>query len=139
MSRQHLLLYDGVCGLCNGSVQFVLPRDKRQLFDFAPLQSATGREWMRRFGRNPAELDTFAVVTDYAGRSPALLTKSEAVLYVLGGLGYPWRALLVGRIVPSFLANKMYDFVARRRYGWFGQSDVCILPPAEYRARFIDS
>jgi predicted DCC family thiol-disulfide oxidoreductase YuxK len=138
MGPQHLLLYDGVCGLCNGTVQFVLPRDKSQAFDLAPLQSATGREWMQRFGRNPDELDTFAVVTNYASASPALLTKARAALFVASSIGFPWRVLTAARIVPTFVLNSMYDFVARRRYGWFGQSEVCMLPPPEYRARFID-
>src|SRR6266850_2726215 len=88
---EHLLLYDGVCGLCNRLNNFVLPRDSRGIFDFASLQSAVGRSALKRFGRDPEELSTFYLVTNYRSESPALLSKAGAALFVMKKLRAPWR------------------------------------------------
>jgi predicted DCC family thiol-disulfide oxidoreductase YuxK len=88
-----LVLYDGVCGLCNRLNNFVLRRDTRAVFDFASLQSAVGRSTLARFGRNPEDLNTFYLVTNYRSESPALLSKASAALFVMKKLGDPWRWL----------------------------------------------
>ena len=138
MSRgDHLVLYDGVCGLCNRASQFILAHDRRGVFDFASLQSATGRAWMQRFGRDPATLDTFCVVTNYRS-SPAILDKSAAALAVTRALGAPWSWFTLFTIVPAALRNVIYDLVARNRYQWFGRYDTCRIPTPAERARFID-
>jgi predicted DCC family thiol-disulfide oxidoreductase YuxK len=138
MRGRHLILYDGICGLCNGIVQFMLPRDTARVFDFASLQSATGRSWLSRFGRNPDQLETLVVITGYAGSSPEMLIKAQAALFASRALGFPWSALPVFRVFPSALLNVFYDAVARRRYRWFGRYDTCLLPPPEHKDRFID-
>jgi predicted DCC family thiol-disulfide oxidoreductase YuxK len=133
----HLILYDGVCGLCNGAVQFVLAHDGRRVFDFASLQSATGRAMVSRFGRSPEELDTFCVVTDYRSH-PALAIKSTAALSVTKLLGRPWQWLTILRIIPVSLRDRIYDLVAKHRYRVFGRYDTCRIPDPAERARFID-
>jgi predicted DCC family thiol-disulfide oxidoreductase YuxK len=135
---QHLILYDGVCGLCNRLNQFVLPRDPGGLFDFASLQSETGRSIVKRFGRNPDDLDTFYVVTNYRTGSPALLAKAYAGLFVMKMIGPPWSWLGVLRLLPRALLDWGYDLTARYRYRLFGRFDSCLLPRPEHRNRFID-
>jgi len=135
---RHLVLYDGVCGLCNSLVQFVLPRDRGGAFDFASLQSATGRGWLERFGRNPDALDTFVVVVEYRGTAPAVRTRGDAALFVARELGLPWRLLGILRVLPRRLRDLGYDVIARRRYRLFGRYDACPLPPPEAKERFID-
>jgi predicted DCC family thiol-disulfide oxidoreductase YuxK len=138
VAGQHLVLYDGVCGLCNAAVQFALPRDRHQLFDYASLQSPTGRAWLTRFGKNPEALDAIVIITDYRGDAPALRSRADAVFFVLSALGQPWRSVAWLRVLPESVLNFGYTLVARYRYRLFGRSDICVLPRAEQKARFID-
>jgi predicted DCC family thiol-disulfide oxidoreductase YuxK len=134
----HLLLYDGVCGLCNRLNQFVLPRDTAGVFVFASLQSELGRSVLARFGKSAEALTTFYVVTNYRSESPRLLSRAAAGLFVMGVLGAPWRWLaLLGVLPPAFL-NRGYDVLARNRYRLFGQSETCMVPRPEHRQRFLD-
>jgi predicted DCC family thiol-disulfide oxidoreductase YuxK len=134
----HLILYDGMCGLCDRWIQFVLPRDHRGLFVFAPLQSPTARSVLQRFGRCPAALDTFYVVRNYQSDSPDLLWKGKAALFVLEALGGVWGAASALRILPAAVLDGGYDLVARNRYRWFGRLATCRIPAPHERARFID-
>ena len=138
MPGQHLVLYDGVCGLCNSLVQFVLPRDEAGTFDFASLQSETGQAWLRRFGMPTGNLDTMMVVAGYRGDTPHALTRAGAALFVARRLGLPWRLASVASVLPDALLSRGYDFIARRRYRWFGRADTCVIPLQEQRERFID-
>ena len=133
----HLVLYDGVCGLCQGVCQFILARDRDGVFDFASLQSGIGRAWLERFGRDPHDLDSFCLITDYQ-TSPVLHIKSRAALGVTARLGAPWRWLRAGRVLPQVLSDWLYDLVARNRYQWFGRTDTCLLPSPDVRQRFLD-
>lgn len=133
-----MVLYDGVCGLCNRLNNFVLPRDTQAVFDFASLQSAVGRSTLAGFGRNPEDLNTFYLVTNYRSESPALLSKASAALFVMKKLGDPWRWLGLFGIFPNALLDRAYDLTARYRYRFFGRYESCLMPSAEYRKRFID-
>ena len=135
---QNLVLYDGVCGLCNRLNQFVLPRDSRDAFDFASIQSAAGRAVLTRLGRNPDDLTTFYVVADYRGGAPVLLSKARAALFVMKTLGPPWSWLGVFRVLPNAVLDWGYDTVARNRYRLFGRYERCLMPAAKYKRRFID-
>jgi predicted DCC family thiol-disulfide oxidoreductase YuxK len=138
-SGRHLLLYDGVCGLCNAVVQFILPRDNAGAFVFAPVQSATGRVWLTRFGMNPDALDTFVVITNFRTGSPALLSRAHAALFVARALPQPWRSARLLAVLPWRALNFGYDVIARHRYRIFGRYDTCPIPSPETRRRFIDS
>jgi predicted DCC family thiol-disulfide oxidoreductase YuxK len=138
IAGNHLLLYDGVCGLCNRLNQFVLRRDPAGVFVFAPLQSEAGRSALARFGRSAVDLDTFYVVTNYCSDSPALLSKAAAGLFVMRMLGAPWRWLGLLIVFPDVLLDAVYDLIARHRYRLFGRSETCLVPAAEYRRRFLD-
>jgi len=135
---RHLLLFDGVCALCSGVVQFVLTRDRRRVFDFAPLQSAAAREVLQGFGRDPASLDTFHIIADYRGPAPVHLDRARAALFLIAQLGWPWKAASALRILPDAVLNPVYDAVARHRYRVFGRREQCFLPRPEDRDRFIE-
>ena len=134
-----ILLYDGVCGLCNRSVQFVLTRDRRGLFRFAPLQGSFAAGVLARHGKDPARLDTVYVVLDAGRPTERLLSKARAALFVLKTLGGVWGASRAFGILPDFLLNAGYDLVARSRYRLFGKLDACLLPDPATRARFLDA
>ena len=135
----HLILYDGVCGLCSRFNQFVIAYDRSRLFHFASLQSAAGRAALQRFGADCDELTTFYVLANYRSASPAPLSKSRAALFVATRLGWPWRAASLFYLVPKALAEQLYDLVARHRYRMFGRYERCPLPDPAHRDRFIDS
>ena len=134
-----ILLYDGVCGLCNRSVQFILRRDCSALFRFAALQSDFAARILTRHGADPAVLDTFYVVLNQGTPSESLLARSDAVLYILEQLGGIWKAAAVlGRLIPRPIRNWAYGIVVRNRYRVFGRYDTCPLPSPDTRSRFLD-
>ena len=134
----HLLLYDGVCGLCNRLVQFVLRHDRGDRFRFAALQSPLAGNLLRGYGRDASDLDTVYVIARHGEASAKLLWKGRAVLFVLGQLGGLWRLASVLRVLPRPLLDLGYDLIARRRYRWFGRYDACPLPTPATRAKFLD-
>ena len=133
-----LLLYDGVCGLCDGLVQVVLKHDRRRRFHFASLQSRAAKTALAPFGRSSDDLTTMYVVVNYRGTTPTLLQKGRAALFVMAALGWPWKAAAVFRVLPRPVLDFLYDIVARHRYRLFGRRDQCLMPSPEYRHRFLD-
>jgi predicted DCC family thiol-disulfide oxidoreductase YuxK len=133
-----ILFYDGVCGLCDRTVQFVLRHDRRGRFRFAALQSAGARRMLARYERDPDRLDTMYLLLDPGAPTERLLDRSDGILGVLEQLGGAWRLSAAARAVPRFLRDRAYDLVARHRYRWFGRHDHCALPPPSMRARFLD-
>jgi predicted DCC family thiol-disulfide oxidoreductase YuxK len=132
-----IILYDGVCGLCNRFVQFIL-RDRNAVFRFASLQSALAAPILARHGANPSDLDTVYVVVNDELANEYLLSRSDAVLFVLQQLRL-WRpATFLLQLLPKFLRDAAYNIVARNRYRIFGRSDVCQLPSEQDRHRFLD-
>ena len=135
---KHLILYDGVCHLCDRLNRFVLPRDPEGVFRFASIQSATGSRILQANGKNPRDLDTLYVVRNYEFEDSMLLAKATAGLFVLGTLGWPWRTATVLRILPTSLLNWGYDRIAKNRYRIFGRHESCLMPSPEYKGRFVD-
>lgn len=131
------MLFDGVCGLCSRVVQFLLARDHRGRFVFAPLQSETGRSWAARFGRDPDVLSSFYVIAGYQSPSPRLFERSRAALFVAGALGWPWTAARVLRLLPRRWLDAAYNVVANNRYRVFGVREQCLMPTPEQRGRFV--
>ncbi len=134
----HLVLYDGVCGLCNRLLQFLLRHDHRRVFSFASLQSAVGQATVERSGGNPRDLTSFYVVADYKTTASRVLTRSDAALFVASELGWPWRSAQWLRSVPNGIRDRVYDLIARHRYQVFGRYERCVIPSPEFRGRFID-
>jgi predicted DCC family thiol-disulfide oxidoreductase YuxK len=134
----HLVLYDGVCGLCSRLLQFLLKHDHRGVFTFASLQSATGRATVERFGGNPNELTSFCVLANYRADDARMFSRSSAVLFVVRELGWPWKAAVLMRVLPTPILDRLYDGVARTRYRLFGRLEHCPTMPPELRGRFIE-
>ena len=138
MQGRHLVLYDGVCGLCNRLLQFLFTHDRGAVFSFAPLQSATGRATVARSGGNPDELSSFYVVADFRTPHATVFTRSDAALFVAGKLPWPWKAVQAGVIVPKPVRDLLYNAIARSRYRIFGRYEQCVIPGPELRRRFVD-
>lgn len=128
-----VILFDGVCNLCHGLVQFIIQRDPQARFRFASLQSAAGQRLLPA-GLNPDPDNPESVVLVEDGR---IYTHSDAVLRVLDRLGGGWKLLSAARILPRGLRDAAYRFVARNRYRWFGRQNECWLPTPELKARFL--
>ena len=126
-----MIFFDGVCGLCNRFIDFVLTRDKRHVFRYAPLQGETARRELPARAVD-GELRS-VVVLDEKG----IHEKSRAVLRVLHHLGGWYRLGLIFILLPRSLRDLLYDFVARRRYAWFGRRETCRLPDPGERELFL--
>jgi predicted DCC family thiol-disulfide oxidoreductase YuxK len=133
-----ILFYDGVCGLCNRLVRFVLRRDPGGKFRFASLQSGFARRVLVPRGKDPGDLDTVHLLLDPGGPGERVLSKGRAAFEVLRILGGPLGALSVLRFLPGRLLDWGYDRIARRRYRWFGRYESCPLPDPRHKDRFIE-
>jgi predicted DCC family thiol-disulfide oxidoreductase YuxK len=129
-----LILFDGVCNLCNAAVQWVIERDRRGVFRFGALQSEAGRAALRGAG-TAEDLPGSIVLIDGAGTH----TGSDAALRIARELGFPWSLAAVARAVPRPLRDGVYSWVARNRYRWFGRRESCMVPTPELAARFVDA
>lgn len=129
----NLIIFDGVCNLCTFSVRFILAHESAPILKFTPLQSKAGMRLLQAYGFDPKDAKTFVFI-----QNNQAYTRSEAALRVATYLRWPWRGLVVLRIIPRFLRDVLYDFIAQHRYRWFGQKEVCMLPTSELRARFIE-
>lgn len=128
-----IILFDGVCNLCNGIVQFIIRRDPKGKFIFASLQSETGLKLLEKFGLPSDEFDSIVLI-----RGEQFFIKSDAGILVLKELGGLWQLLYAFRFLPLSFRNFIYDLIARSRYRMFGKSDSCMIPTPELKARFLD-
>lgn len=136
--ERRLILYDGVCGLCDRFVRFALAHDRGAVFAFAALQSDLAARALARHGLRAATLDTVYLIEDFEGPNERVSAESEAALRVCDRLARPWAWLGAFRVVPRLIRDRAYRFVARHRYRIFGTFDSCPLPSRETRARFLD-
>jgi predicted DCC family thiol-disulfide oxidoreductase YuxK len=127
-----ILLFDGVCNLCNGAVQFMIRRDKSGYFHYASLQGQSGSRLLAKHGM-PAYTGSIVLIED-----GAVYTKSDAALRISKRLGAAWPLLGIFKLVPRKLRDLAYDFIAANRYRWFGKRDACMLPTPEHRSRFLE-
>jgi predicted DCC family thiol-disulfide oxidoreductase YuxK len=127
-----VVLFDGVCNLCNGLVAFLIPRDPDGRLQFAALQSDAGQELLARHGLPTEGFDSFVLV-----EGERLYTKSDAAIRVAELLGWPYRAARVGRLIPRGLRDSLYDVVANNRYDLFGRKDQCMVPDEDVSDRFL--
>lgn len=128
-----VILFDGVCNLCNASVDFVIRRDRKKRFQFAPLQSGIAKDLLKGRMIDPTKLDGIILVQ----RDGSVSQKSTAALKVAAHLGGLWPVLYVFIWLPRILRDTIYDFIAKYRYAWFGKKDTCRLPTSEERDRFL--
>lgn len=134
----HLVLYDGVCGLCDHFVRLLVRIDGHDRLRFAALQGPKGAEILKRHGRNADPLATVIVVADYESASPRVLERSDAAIFAIASAGGIHGAARGLRIVPRFLRDGAYNLIARWRYRIFGRFDACPIPAPQTRAKFLD-
>lgn len=127
-----VLLFDGVCNLCNASVQWILKRDQKAQFRFAALQSATGQQILQKHGLNKEHFDTVILSV-----GDQIFLRSDAPLEIVRRLGGFWKLFYLFKILPRPLRDALYNFVARNRYRWFGRQAECMLPRPEWKGRFL--
>lgn len=127
-----VILFDGVCNLCNGLVKFIIKRDKKKRFRFAALQSGYAKYIEKNYGLNLADLNTVILI-----KYGKVYTKSSAVLHIARELGFPYSLSICFFIIPPFIRNYFYSFVAKNRYRWFGTQSHCMVPSQELNERFI--
>ena len=130
-----LILFDGVCNLCNSSVWYVIQRDKKNRFMFAPLQSKAGKQIIQKFNIDTSEVDSILL---YNPEKETIHYKSRAALKVASQLGFPINLLTIFLIVPKVIRNWVYDFIAKNRYKWFGKKDACMIPTPELKSKFLE-
>jgi predicted DCC family thiol-disulfide oxidoreductase YuxK len=135
MREDHpIILFDGMCSLCNRSIRFIIHRDPHRVFRFASLDSPVGRRLLRRRGMSTEAADSIVLIEDDGHH-----VLSEAVVRIGARLGQPWRALAAtGRIVPRPWRDAAYRFVARRRYRWFGRCESCSVATEDVEDRFLE-
>jgi predicted DCC family thiol-disulfide oxidoreductase YuxK len=133
IEQQRIILFDGVCNLCNGSVIFILQREKRPIFKFASIQSETGKELLAWCGL-PADFVQAVVLIDRG----MIYLGSTAALKIGQQLKFPWSFLAhLGLVIPRFVRDWVYSQIAAHRYRWFGKRDVCMAPTEGLKARFL--
>lgn len=128
-----VILFDGICNLCNNAVQFVLKHDKKKLFRFASLQSDFGKSILIKYGLPTDNFNSFVLILN--GKA---YTKSTAALSVAKMLSGPMKLLYGFIIVPAFIRNGVYNVIANNRYKWFGKKESCMLPSPDVAARFLN-
>jgi predicted DCC family thiol-disulfide oxidoreductase YuxK len=128
-----LVLFDGVCNLCNRGVQFIIKRDKKKQFRFASLQGKHGQELLRQFNLPADDFNSFILIDDNK-----VYTRSAGALRMLWKLGGGWSLLYTFIIIPPFIRNAVYDWVAKNRYKWYGKRAECWIPTADLKNRFLD-
>jgi predicted DCC family thiol-disulfide oxidoreductase YuxK len=126
------LLFDGVCNLCNASVQWILEHDKAGLFRFAALQSEVGQQLLQKHGLGTEKFDTVVLV-----QGNQIYIRSNAPLEIARLLGGGWQFFYIFKIIPRFLRDAAYNVIARNRYRWFGHREECMLPRPEWKERFL--
>ena len=132
-NQDEIVLFDGVCNLCDASVQFIIKHEKHPELKFASLQSATAQQLIKQFNLNNKNIDSIVYIS-----KNNLYIKSGAALRLSKKLKGLYPLLFAFIIVPPFIRNAVYDFIARNRYKWYGKKDSCMMPTPETRSRFID-
>lgn len=128
----HIILFDGICNLCNGAVKFIVKRDKKKIFRFASLQSETGRYLLEKYGLSTTELDTFVYV-----RNGRHYVRAEAGLLVLKDLGGMWELLGKMNFLPASVKNFLYQLIAKNRYRIFGKMVQCTIMEIDFDERIL--
>lgn len=132
LTYNHIILFDGVCNFCNSTINRIIRNDKKNLFRFAPLQSRFGEKMLKHYNIDTAKTDSIVYIEN--GKA---YIKSSAALRVARKMRGLYPLLFGFIIIPPFLRNIVYDFIARNRYKWFGKKESCMVPTPEVRQKFI--
>lgn len=133
-----IILYDGVCGLCNNIVTFVIDHDADKKFKFAALQSDFAKSLLQKHGLSTTDMDTVVLVEPQPDGGEKAYTKSTAALRILDGFGGAWKLAFPFLAVPEMMRDAVYELVAKNRYAWFGKYDACRMPTPDLKSRFLD-
>lgn len=132
-----IIVFDGVCMLCNGWVQFLLRHDRKRRYRFAAMQEPAGRALLAEHGLDPDDPTSFLLIEHDRGPAPRVSMGVTAIRRVLVGLGGFWRLFAMSAVVPRVIGDPLYLMVARNRYRWFGRHDVCLMPDPANTSRFL--
>jgi len=127
-----IILFDGVCNLCNGAVNFVIKRDFGNVFKFASLQEKQGTLLLKKYAIDARKLDSIVLI-----ENDSVYTKSSAALRIARKLSKLWPLFIIFIIIPSFIRDGIYDFIAKNRYKWFGKKEQCMIPTPGSREKFL--
>ncbi|HLV40170.1 thiol-disulfide oxidoreductase DCC family protein [Xanthomarina sp.] len=132
--NKQLILFDGVCNLCNTSIQYVIKHDKNNVFMFAPLQGETAKKILEQHHIDTSKTDSIILFTN----NQALYFKSTAALKIASKLKFPINLLSVFLVVPVFIRNVVYNYIAKNRYKWYGKQNECMIPTEKLKAKFLN-
>jgi predicted DCC family thiol-disulfide oxidoreductase YuxK len=133
--NKKIVLFDGVCNLCDNAVQFIIKHDKKDIFRFASLQSEIGQEIIKHIGIDASKIDSIILYEP----GIAYYYKSEAALHIAEDLKGVVSVMTVFKLLPARFSNYFYDYIARNRYRWYGKKQNCMIPTSELKAKFLDS
>lgn len=128
-----IILFDGVCNLCNSSVQYVIKRDKGNVYRFAALQSEIGKKLVEERGIDTSQVDSIILIEP----GVAYYTKSTAALKIAQSFGGVWQVVSVFEWIPEKIRDWVYDYIAQNRYKWYGRKDACMIPTPELKSKFL--
>ncbi|MBT8206265.1 MAG: thiol-disulfide oxidoreductase DCC family protein [Eudoraea sp.] len=133
--KEHsIILFDGVCNLCNSAVQFIIKHDKKDRYRFSAIQSEQGKKLTSERNIDTKKIDSIILIEP----GKAYYIKAPAALQIGKSFGGGWRALSIFEWVPPVISNWIYDLVARNRYRWFGRKEQCMIPTEELKAKFLE-
>ena len=132
--NKKIILFDGVCNLCNSAVQFVIQHDKKDVFRFVALQSELGQEILQHIGINSKNIDSIILYEP----GIAYYYKSQAAIQISKYLDGFWHLGSVFRIIPTGISNLLYDYIAKNRYKWYGKKESCMIPTPELKIKFLE-
>ena len=128
-----IILFDGVCNLCDNTVQFIIKHDKKDIFRFVAIQDEIGQQIIKHIGIDTQKTDSIILYEP----GHAYYYKAEAALNIATQLGGIYSIMGIFKILPKFISNSVYDYVARNRYKWYGKKDACMIPTPELKAKFL--
>lgn len=131
-TNHKIILFDGVCNLCNSSVNFVIRKDKNDVFRFAALQSEIGKKYINKFSIDPSQTDSIILV-----EGEKHYVKSSAALTIAKSLKGVYPLFYGFMIIPNFIRNWVYDYIAKNRYKWYGKKESCMIPTPELKSKFL--
>jgi predicted DCC family thiol-disulfide oxidoreductase YuxK len=131
--NKKIILFDGVCNLCDSAVQFVIQHDKKDVFRFVAIQSELGEQILKHIGINPMNIDSVILYEP----GIAYYYKSDAALQIAKNLGGFFHFGTFFRIIPTGISNKLYDYIAKNRYKWYGKKETCLIPTLELKSKFL--
>jgi predicted DCC family thiol-disulfide oxidoreductase YuxK len=128
-----VILFDGICNFCNAMVNFIIRQDKKNVFRFCALQSDSGKRLLEQYKINWKQTDSFVVIENGKAHQ-----KSNAALKLYNRLPWYWKWTQLFWIVPKFIRDAVYNFIAKNRYSWFGKKEECMIPAKEVREKFLE-